>query len=110
IEKYEDSSPNMDNLETRQENQSVSWTYIKAYRHLNWKRRALKEISSFLIMCNIILWIMPSFGAHPEFENGIEKSFYGYSTWFAIVNFGLPLGVFYRMHSVGDLLEVYRSA
>uniref|UniRef100_A0A670XNN8 Otopetrin 3 n=1 Tax=Pseudonaja textilis TaxID=8673 RepID=A0A670XNN8_PSETE len=103
-------SPNMDNLETRQENQSVSWTYIKAYRHLNWKRRALKEISSFLIMCNIILWIMPSFGAHPEFENGIEKSFYGYSTWFAIVNFGLPLGVFYRMHSVGDLLEVYRSA
>ncbi|XP_026523199.1 proton channel OTOP3 [Notechis scutatus] len=109
-EKCEGSSPNMDNLETRQENQRVSWTYIKAYRHLNWKRRALKEISSFLIMCNIILWIMPSFGAHPEFENGIEKSFYGYSTWFAIVNFGLPLGVFYRMHSVGDLLEVYRSA
>uniref|UniRef100_A0A8C6X896 Otopetrin 3 n=1 Tax=Naja naja TaxID=35670 RepID=A0A8C6X896_NAJNA len=109
-EKCEDSSSNTDNLEARQENQSVSWTYIKAYRHLNWKRRALKEISSFLIMCNIILWIMPSFGAHPEFENGIEKSFYGYSTWFAIVNFGLPLGVFYRMHSVGDLLEVYRSA
>ncbi|XP_032067102.1 proton channel OTOP3 [Thamnophis elegans] len=109
-EKCEDSSPNMNNLETRQKNQSVSWTYIKAYRHLNWKRRALKEISSFLIMCNIILWIMPSFGAHPVFENGIEKSFYGYSTWFAIVNFGLPLGVFYRMHSVGDLLEVYRSA
>ncbi|XP_015670540.1 proton channel OTOP3 [Protobothrops mucrosquamatus] len=109
-EKCEDSSPNMDNLEMRQKKQSVSWTYIQAYRHLNWKRRALKEISSFLIMCNIILWIMPSFGAHPVFENGIEKSFYGYSTWFAIVNFGLPLGVFYRMHSVGDLLEVYRSA
>ncbi|XP_013912865.1 PREDICTED: otopetrin-3 [Thamnophis sirtalis] len=110
MKKCEDSSPNMNNLETRQKNQSVSWTYITAYRHLNWKRRALKEISSFLIMCNIILWIMPSFGAHPVFENGIEKSFYGYSTWFAIVNFGLPLGVFYRMHSVGDLLEVYRSA
>ncbi|KAH0629462.1 hypothetical protein JD844_011540 [Phrynosoma platyrhinos] len=56
------------------------------------------------------LWIMPSFGAHPVFENGLEKSFYGYSTWFAVVNFGLPLGVFYRMHSVGDLLEVYQSA
>ncbi|XP_063149242.1 proton channel OTOP3 [Candoia aspera] len=106
----EDSSPNVDNLEIREEIQRVSWTYIQAYRHLNWKRRALKEISSFLIMCNIILWIMPSFGAHPVFENGIEKSFYGYSTWFAIVNFGLPLGVFYRMHSVGVLLEVYQSA
>ncbi|XP_070592865.1 proton channel OTOP3 [Erythrolamprus reginae] len=109
-EKCEDSSPNTDNLRTRQGNQNVSWAYIKAYRHLNWKRRALKEISSFLIMCNIILWILPSFGAHPVFENGIEKSFYGYSAWFAIVNFGLPLGVFYRMHSVGDLLEVYCSA
>lgn len=54
-EKCEESSPNLDNLQTRQENQSVSWTYIQAYRHLNWKRRALKEISSFLIMCNIIV-------------------------------------------------------
>uniref|UniRef100_A0A8D2LDL1 Otopetrin 3 n=1 Tax=Varanus komodoensis TaxID=61221 RepID=A0A8D2LDL1_VARKO len=87
-----------------------SQSYIKSYRNLNWKRKALKEISSFLIMCNIILWILPSFGAHPVFENGIEQSFYGYSTWFAVVNFGLPLGVFYRMHSVGSLLEVYMSA
>uniref|UniRef100_A0A670JBB1 Otopetrin 3 n=1 Tax=Podarcis muralis TaxID=64176 RepID=A0A670JBB1_PODMU len=94
----------------RQDIRKASQTYIQTYSHLNWKRKALKEISSFLIMCNIILWIMPSFGAHPVFENGIEKSFYGYSTWFVIVNFGLPLGVFYRMHSVGDLLEVYRSA
>uniref|UniRef100_A0A8C9ERF0 Otopetrin 3 n=1 Tax=Pavo cristatus TaxID=9049 RepID=A0A8C9ERF0_PAVCR len=76
----------------------------------DWKRKALKEISFFLVLCNIILWIMPTFGAHPVFENGLQKSFYGYSTWFAIVNFGLPLSVFYRMHSVGGLLEVYVSA
>lgn len=53
---------------------------------------------------------MPTFGAHPIFENGMERSFYGYSTWFVIVNFGLPLGVFYRMHSVGGLLEIYMTA
>ena len=40
------------------------------------------------------LWMMPAFGIHPEFENGLEKDFYGYRTWFTIVNFGLPLGVF----------------
>ncbi|XP_061472096.1 proton channel OTOP3 [Rhineura floridana] len=108
-ETCENTSPKVYNLEIRQEIRKVSQTYIQTYSHLNWKRKALKEISSFLIMCNIILWILPSFGAHPVFENGLEKSFYGYSTWFAIVNFGLPLGVFYRMHSVGDLLEVYRS-
>uniref|UniRef100_A0A8C3RTL1 Otopetrin 3 n=1 Tax=Chelydra serpentina TaxID=8475 RepID=A0A8C3RTL1_CHESE len=97
-------------LEIRQEIRRVSHAYSHTFGRLNWKRKALKEISIFLVLCNIILWIMPTFGMHPAFENGLEKSFYGYSTWFAIVNFGLPLGVFYRMHSVGGLLEVYVSS
>ncbi|XP_069779384.1 proton channel OTOP3-like [Narcine bancroftii] len=80
-------------------------------RHqLNWKRRLMKEVSVFLILSNLVLWIMPAFGAQPQFENGLEKQFYGFSVWFAIVNFGLPLGVFYRMHSAGNLLEIYLSA
>ncbi|NXP44233.1 OTOP3 protein, partial [Heliornis fulica] len=97
-------------LELGQELRKASLSYIHSYSHLGWKRRALREISFFLVLCNIILWVMPTFGAHPVFENGLEKSFYGYSTWFAIVNFGLPLAVFYRMHSVGGLLEVYITA
>ncbi|XP_072793026.1 proton channel OTOP3 [Taeniopygia guttata] len=97
-------------LELGQEIRKASLSYIHTYSHLSWKRRALREISFFLVLCNIILWVMPTFGTHPIFENGMERSFYGYSTWFAIVNFGLPLGVFYRMHSVGGLLEVYVTA
>ncbi|NXW59263.1 OTOP3 protein, partial [Eurystomus gularis] len=97
-------------MELGQEIRKVSLSYIQSYSNLSWKRRALREISFFLVLCNIILWVMPTFGGHPVFENGLEKSFYGYSTWFVIVNFGLPLGVFYRMHSVGGLLEVYITA
>nr|XP_003417229.1 otopetrin-3 [Loxodonta africana] len=97
-------------LELGQSLQWASLAYIHSYSHLNWKRRALKEISLFLILCNITLWMMPAFGMHPEFENGLEKDFYGYGTWFTIVNFGLPLGVFYRMHSVGGLVELYLGA
>ncbi|KFP80115.1 Otopetrin-3, partial [Acanthisitta chloris] len=97
-------------IELGQEIRKASLSYIHSYSHLSWKRRALREISFFLVLCNIILWVMPTFGAHPAFENGLERSFYGYSTWFVIVNFGLPLGVFYRMHSVGGLLEVYVTA
>ncbi|NWZ82197.1 OTOP3 protein, partial [Poecile atricapillus] len=97
-------------LELGQEIRKASLSYIHTYSHLSWKRRVLREISFFLILCNIILWVMPTFGAHPIFENGMERSFYGYSTWFVIVNFGLPLGVFYRMHSVGGLLELYVTA
>ncbi|XP_004463884.1 proton channel OTOP3 [Dasypus novemcinctus] len=97
-------------LELGQGLRRASLAYIHSYSHLNWKRRALKEISLFLILCNIMLWMMPAFGTHPEFENGLEKEFYGYRTWFTIVNTGLPLGVFYRMHSVGGLVEVYLGA
>ncbi|NXQ16664.1 OTOP3 protein, partial [Peucedramus taeniatus] len=97
-------------LELGQEIRKASLSYIHTYSHLSWKRRVLKEISFFLVLCNIILWVIPTFGTHPIFENRMERSFYGYSTWFVIVNFGLPLGVFYRMHSVGGLLEVYVTA
>ncbi|KAG8509628.1 Proton channel OTOP3, partial [Galemys pyrenaicus] len=97
-------------LELGQDVRRASLAYLHSYGHLNWKQRALKEISLFLILCNVTLWMMPAFGVHPEFENGLEKEFYGYRTWFTIVNFGLPLGVFYRMHSVGGLVEVYLGA
>ncbi|XP_067914771.1 proton channel OTOP3-like [Heterodontus francisci] len=83
---------------------------LQTANKLNWKRKFLKEISVFMIMSNLILWIMPAFGAHPQFENGLERQFYGFSVWFAILNFGLPLGVFYRMHSAGNLLEICLTA
>ena len=40
-------------LELGQDLRQASLTYIHSYSHLNWKRRALKEISLFLILCNI---------------------------------------------------------
>ncbi|XP_043820108.1 proton channel OTOP2 [Dromiciops gliroides] len=73
----------------------------------NWRRKCLKDISLFLLMCNVILWIMPAFGVRPHFNNEVEMDFYGYSLWTAIVNICLPFGIFYRMHAVSNLLEVY---
>ncbi|CAH2302185.1 otopetrin-2 [Pelobates cultripes] len=74
--------------------------------HNGWKSKFLREISLFLLLSNIIFWIMPAFGARPQFDNGLELNFYGYPMWVAIVNIGLPFGIFYRMHSVASLLEV----
>ncbi|CAK6438501.1 unnamed protein product [Pipistrellus nathusii] len=73
----------------------------------HWRRRCLKDISLFLLLGNVILWIMPAFGARPHFSNKVEVDFYGYSLWAAIVNICLPFGIFYRMHAVSSLLEVY---
>ncbi|XP_073349824.1 proton channel OTOP2-like [Pagrus major] len=74
---------------------------------LSWKRRVLKEVCAFLLLANVILWIMPAFGARPQFDHPIEINFYKFSMWTAIVNIGLPFGIFYRMHSVASLFEVY---
>nr|XP_009677323.1 PREDICTED: otopetrin-2 [Struthio camelus australis] len=76
-------------------------------KKMNWRRKFLREISMFLLLSNIILWIMPAFGARPQFDNDKELNFYGDSMWPAIVDICLPFGIFYRMHAVASLLEVY---
>ncbi|CAK6965044.1 proton channel OTOP3-like [Scomber scombrus] len=75
-----------------------------------WTKRAIQEICAFLILSNIMLWIIPAFGVHPQFENGLGKEFFGFNAWFVLVNLGQPLSVFYRMHSVGALMELFISA
>ncbi|XP_028989668.1 proton channel OTOP3-like [Betta splendens] len=75
-----------------------------------WTKRAMQEICAFLILSNIMLWIIPAFGVHPQFENGLGKQFFGLTAWFVVVNLGQPLGVFYRMHSVGALMELFLTA
>ncbi|KAG7275869.1 LOW QUALITY PROTEIN: hypothetical protein CRUP_033282 [Coryphaenoides rupestris] len=83
----------------------------KDSKNATWKR-ATQEICAFLIFSNVMLWIIPAFGAHPQFENGVGKEFFGFTTWFVLVNLGQPLGVFYRMHSdgVGHGEQAYQSA
>uniref|UniRef100_A0A7N8X565 Otopetrin 3 n=1 Tax=Mastacembelus armatus TaxID=205130 RepID=A0A7N8X565_9TELE len=73
-------------------------------------RTVIQEICAFLILSNIMLWIIPAFGVHPHFENGLGKQFFGFSAWLVLVNLGQPLIVFYRMHSVGALLELLINA
>uniref|UniRef100_A0A4W3K9R4 Otopetrin 2 n=1 Tax=Callorhinchus milii TaxID=7868 RepID=A0A4W3K9R4_CALMI len=77
---------------------------------LTWKRRFLKEITSFLLLSNIIVWIILAFGPRSQFTSGTVKEFYGFHLWVSILNFGLPLGIFYRMHSVVSLFHVYQKA
>ncbi|XP_041633781.1 proton channel OTOP2 [Cheilinus undulatus] len=77
---------------------------------LLWKRRILKEVCVFLLLGNIILWIMPAFGARPQFDHDTETEFYQFNMWAAVVNVGLPFGIFYRMHSVASLFEVFLTS
>ncbi|KAF7650795.1 hypothetical protein LDENG_00120550 [Lucifuga dentata] len=74
----------------------------------NIKRQILKNIAVFLIMCNISLWTLSAFGCRPQYDNGLEHETFGFSIWTTVLNFAVPLNLFYRMHSVASLFEVFR--
>ncbi|MED6290237.1 hypothetical protein CHARACLAT_011047 [Characodon lateralis] len=75
---------------------------------LNMKRLVLKNIAILLLLCNISLWILPAFGCRPQYDNGLEEETFGFSVWATVVNFAIPLNLFYRFHSVASLFEVFR--
>lgn len=53
------------------------------------------------------MWILYAYGTRPHLVSQIEQAFYGFTLWVIIVKISLPLGIFYRMHSVASLFEVY---
>uniref|UniRef100_A0A3B3I3W2 Otopetrin 2 n=1 Tax=Oryzias latipes TaxID=8090 RepID=A0A3B3I3W2_ORYLA len=90
---------------------TLNYSSATEHKHkLLWKRRVLREVCVFLLLGNIILWIMPAFGARPQFDHDTEVEFYKFNMWAAIVNVGLPFGIFYRMHSVASLFEVFLNS
>ncbi|CAM4618741.1 unnamed protein product [Leuciscus chuanchicus] len=73
------------------------------------KRQILKNITIFLFMCNVSLWILPAFGCRPQYESVLETETFGFSVWTTVLNVAIPLSLFYRMHSVASLFEVFRK-
>ncbi|KAK7137465.1 hypothetical protein R3I94_013192 [Phoxinus phoxinus] len=73
------------------------------------KRRILKNITIFLFMCNVSLWILPAFGCRPQYESVLETETFGFSAWTTVLNVAIPMSLFYRMHSVASLFEVFRK-
>ncbi|XP_077051832.1 proton channel OTOP1 [Siphateles boraxobius] len=73
------------------------------------KRQILKNIAIFLFMCNVSLWILPAFGCRPQYDSVLETETFGFSVWTTVLNVAIPMSLFYRMHSVASLFEVFRK-
>ncbi|XP_040822249.1 proton channel OTOP1 [Ochotona curzoniae] len=73
----------------------------------NAKRSVLRNVTAFLFLCNIALWIPPAFGCRPEYDNGLEETVFGFEPWIIVVNLAMPFSIFYRMHAAASLFEVY---
>lgn len=67
------------------------------------------QIPMFCSSLCVQLWILPAFGCRPQYDNGLEQETFGYSVWTTVLNVAIPMNLFYRMHSVASLFEVFRK-
>uniref|UniRef100_A0A4W3JSD9 Otopetrin-2-like n=1 Tax=Callorhinchus milii TaxID=7868 RepID=A0A4W3JSD9_CALMI len=101
------SAPNTQNMLPNASNQLTLFTSERERNAQSTRQKILRNIISFLLLSNISLWILYAFGTRPHLVRELEQNFYGFTSWVVIVNITLPLGIFYRMHSVAGLFEVY---
>ncbi|OCT96720.1 hypothetical protein XELAEV_18008932mg [Xenopus laevis] len=101
----------IDNSNEKDKTQSVqppdNPTSSNKLRDSRFRKVLLKNLTIFLFLCNISLWIPPAFGCRPQYDNGLEALVYGFSPWIILVDIALPFSIFYRMHSVYSLFDVY---
>lgn len=85
---------------------------MKSVRYLNlchttyWVRLK-REV--WRLVSGLQLWLLPAFGCRPQYDNHLEQEIFGFSAWSTVLNLAIPLNLFYRMHSVASLFEVFRK-
>uniref|UniRef100_T1INK3 Otopetrin n=1 Tax=Strigamia maritima TaxID=126957 RepID=T1INK3_STRMM len=69
-----------------------------------------RQIVTFLLICNLTLWIIETFEMQRVRVNPVQLNFYGHLTWACILRLSLPLSIFYRFQSSVMLAEVWKNA
>ena len=84
-------------------NSQFVWSHITGY-----KRATLKFLLQFLAMSNFVNWLNGSF---LEFdmvrETPWNQAIYTRMVWTGLLQVSLPVALFFRIHSVHSLMEIY---
>ncbi|XP_076362710.1 proton channel OtopLc-like isoform X2 [Tachypleus tridentatus] len=68
-----------------------------------------RELITFLIICNLSMWIVNTF-EHKSVEHYHEQKHFFGSIWSIIAHATLPLMLFYRFHASVCLADIWKSA
>lgn len=74
------------------------------------KTKPGRSLVTFLILCNVSLWLMNTFALKEVHLSPLFIGFYGRLPWLVIMHICLPLTIFYRFHSSICLSEVWTTA
>ncbi|KAG5895146.1 hypothetical protein JTB14_007317 [Gonioctena quinquepunctata] len=69
-----------------------------------------RQVVTFLLICNVTIWIIYTFEMKKVQENPVQLNFYGYLAWSMIQRFTLPLCIFHRFHSAVTLAEIWKTS
>ncbi|XP_018899410.1 proton channel OtopLc isoform X2 [Bemisia tabaci] len=69
-----------------------------------------RQIVTFLLICNITMWVIYTFDAQKVTANPVQLNFYGFLAWSMIQRITLPLSIFYRFHAAVTLAEVWKTS
>lgn len=69
-----------------------------------------RSLISFLLFCNLAMWLVNSFQLKETGQFEVMRAFYGDLAWNIILYLTLPLAVFFRFHSVVCLSDIWIEA
>lgn len=69
-----------------------------------------RQVVTFLLICNITIWIIYTFEMRKVENNPVQLKYYGYLTWSMVQRLTLPLCIFHRFHSAVALAEIWKTS
>ncbi len=73
-------------------------------------RKPGRTLVTFLLLCNLSLWVVNTFEAKKQETVSIHNQYFGYLPWSIITHLCIPLIIFFRFHSTVCLSEIWVSA
>ncbi|XP_012937444.1 uncharacterized protein LOC101847490 [Aplysia californica] len=69
-----------------------------------------KQYVTFLLVSNFALWAINTFETQSLEHNIIQVDFYGATAWSIFSHISVPLGIYFRFHSMVSLSTVWKNA
>lgn len=69
-----------------------------------------RQIVTFLLICNVTMWVIYTFETMKVVANPVQLDFYGYLVWTMVQRVTLPLCIFHRFHSAVTLAEIWKTS
>lgn len=73
------------------------------------RSKPARQAVTFLLICNVTMWLIYTFEAQKVLANPVQLDFYGFVAWSLVQRFTLPLCIFHRFHSAVTLAEIWKT-